>query len=159
MEIYLIRHAAAVPRTNAALDHARPLSQKGRDRFIQSVRTLAMLEVGLDRVFHSPWVRACQTADLLAPINSGDGVQTEGLARPPGASLLEELTGERIALVGHEPWMGELLGLLLLGEPEKGLLFHFKKGGVAHLSGLPSAGGCELKGLWGPSILRWGAPR
>ena len=62
--------------------------------------------------------------------------------------------GEKIALVGHEPWMGELLALLVLGEPEKGFLFHFKKGAVAHLTGMATAGGAELLSLTDPKVLR-----
>jgi phosphohistidine phosphatase len=159
MHLYLIRHAIAVPRADESLDHARPLTAKGRDRFEQSVQTLGELGVSLDRVYHSPWVRARQTAELLGPLSSGELVETEGLARSPSETLLEELRGESVALVGHEPWMGELLALLLLGEPDKGLLFHFKKGGVAHLEGIPSAGGCELLTLWDPKVLRMAAPR
>jgi hypothetical protein len=55
--------------------------------------------------------------------------------------------------------MGELLALLLLNEPDKGLLFHFKKGGIAHLTGIPSAGGAELLALWDPKAIRTAARR
>jgi phosphohistidine phosphatase len=154
MDIFLIRHAIAVPRNDVKLDHARPLTAKGRDRFAKSVKTLKKQGVSLDRVYHSPWVRARQTAELLAPINGGELVEVEGLAKSPDETLLSELRGERIALVGHEPWMGELLALLLLGEPEKGFLFHFKKGGMAHLQGVATPGGAELLSLSDPKVLR-----
>ncbi len=154
MHLYLIRHAIAVPRADESLDHARPLTAKGRDRFSRSVQTLETLGVKLDRVYHSPWVRARQTAELLGPIASGELVETEGLARSPDETLLEEIRGEHVALVGHEPWMGELLALLLVGERDKGLLFHFKKGSIGHLEGIASPGGCELHTLWDPKVLR-----
>ncbi len=155
MDIYLVRHAIAVPRSEDALDHARPLTPKGRDRFIQSVSALEARGVILDRVYHSPWVRARQTAELLAPINpSGTLVATDGLARPPTPALLGELEGRAVALVGHEPYMGELLALLLLDEAERGFVFHFKKGAVAHLAGRAIPGGAELHALWDPKTLR-----
>jgi phosphohistidine phosphatase len=63
------------------------------------------------------------------------------LARAPGRALLDELAGRRVGLVGHEPWLSELLALVLFGEPEQAEKFVLKKGSVAWLEGEPRAGG------------------
>jgi phosphohistidine phosphatase len=154
MHIYLVRHAAAVPRGEAIVDHARPLSPDGRKRFERAVKGLDRLGVRFERIYHSPWVRARQTAELMKPLLDGDFIETTELATTPGVKLLEQLAGERIAVVGHEPWMGELCALLLLGDTASGMLFPFKKGGVAHLEGVPAPAGCTLTEMLTPKLLR-----
>ena len=64
------------------------------------------------------------------------------------------LRGERIAAVGHEPWMGELCAWLVTGDPDLGDRFPFKKAGVAMLEGTPEPGGCALRAIWPPKTLR-----
>ena len=153
MELYLIRHAVAVPRGGDALDHARPLTEKGRSRFQEVVAGLESLGVSLARVYHSPWVRARQTAELMIPI-AEERVETERLTQTPDKKLLNELRGDPVALVGHQPWMGELLSLLTVGDVASGAQFRFKKGGVAHLEGAPTPGGCQLVALYPPKALK-----
>ncbi|MEM9191952.1 MAG: histidine phosphatase family protein [Myxococcota bacterium] len=154
MGIFLVRHAIAVPRGGDALDHARPLTAKGRSRFERTVDGLDRLGVSLESVYYSPWVRARQTAELLSPIVHGELIETDHLCAPPDAKLLKVLTGDHIALVGHEPWMGSLLALLVVGDAAYGAQFPFKKGGVAHLIGVPTAGGAELVAQYPPKVLR-----
>lgn len=153
MDLYLIRHAPAVPLGEAKFDNARPLSPKGRIRFSEVVDGLEELGTVIQRVYHSPWVRARQTAELLMPI-ADRAVETEGLAQSPSERLLEELEGDAIALVGHQPWMGQLAALLTTGDPALGTHFPFKKGAVAHLSGEPRAAGCALVSMMAPRALR-----
>jgi phosphohistidine phosphatase len=154
MEIYLVRHAVAVPRGGDALDHARPLTPKGRTRFEREVRGLFGLGIRFDRVYHSPWTRAAQTAELLQPVTKGEHVVTERLARTPDSTLLEEIRGTSVALVGHEPWMSELVSILLLGTSTHADRFKLKKGAVVHLEGDPRAAGCSLIGFYPPRPLR-----
>lgn len=154
MEIYLVRHAVAVPRGGDALDHARPLTPKGRSRFEREVRGLFSLGVRFDRVYHSPWTRAAQTAELLKPITKGERVETEHLAAPPGDALLAQLEGSSVALVGHEPWMSQLLSLLLFGSSTHADRFVLKKGGIAHLEGAPGPATCSLIAFYPPKPLR-----
>ncbi len=167
MEIFLVRHATAVTRASDALDHARPLSQKGRRRFEREVAGLDLLGVQLDHIYHSPWIRAVQTGELLEPLLDRNpdpdpdegGVSPgrtplEALAATPGDGLLGAVRGQRVALVGHEPWMGELMALLLLGDAASGALFPFRKGAIAHLRGVPTPGGTELLAFYPPRVLR-----
>ena len=158
MQLFLIRHAIAVERSEGLDDTARPLTEKGRRRFAMSVGGLERLKIQLDQVFHSPWLRAVQTAELLAPITVGRRQTTELLATDPGPSLLDLAgwfdSGSRIAFVGHEPWMGEFLSLCLTGTTEHGEALPFKKGAVAWLTGDPVPGGLELTAMLPPRPLR-----
>ena len=131
-------------------DAARPLTDEGRRRFARVAEQLAHAGVVFDRIYHSPKLRAVQTADLLRPLLAGEFEVTPLLAAPPDIELLHIL---RTALVGHEPWLSELCAYLILGE-RRGEMFVFKKGGVAHLEGLPSPGVMRLLALLPPRLLR-----
>src|SRR4030095_7417135 len=129
MELFVIRHAIAVPGSMRLADADRPLSPKGRKRFSEAVLGLQCLKVGFDRLYHSPWLRAVETAELLAPVLDGKAVSSPALARAPSQDLLDALDGRRVALVGHEPWMGELVAWLTTGAPPPGRAVSVKSGG------------------------------
>ncbi|MCG8425542.1 MAG: histidine phosphatase family protein [Proteobacteria bacterium] len=158
MEFVLIRHAIAVERSAQVQDAERPLSDRGVRRFTKAVRGLAHLGVHLDQVFHSPWLRAAQTAALLDPITRGKREATDLLIDEPDDRLLALAAGfgddARIGFVGHEPWMGELLSLCLTGVLSHADNLPFKKGGVAWLGGDPRAGAMALTALFPPRFLR-----
>src|SRR5262245_57759033 len=150
MDLFLIRHAAAVKRSPGREDAGRPLTGRGAERWRKSVLGLAALGVRVDRLLHSPWLRAVETAELAAPLLDGKSVVTEELASPPTAALLEQLKGKRVALVGHEPWLSQLLAWLLLDDREASSRFVLKKGSIAWLSGEPRPGKMELQALFPP---------
>ena len=155
MELLLIRHAIAVERAHDLPDAQRPLTERGIERFRREVRGLGRLDLTIDGALHSPWLRAAQTAELLAPINSGSIRVSERLADDPDHTLLDEIpTCTRFALVGHEPWMGELCSLMVLGTAELGDKFPFKKGGAALLEGDLVPGAMVLRALFTPKSLR-----
>ncbi|MCB9560246.1 MAG: histidine phosphatase family protein [Kofleriaceae bacterium] len=163
MELLVIRHALAVERAegaSAADDAARPLTSRGRRRFRDVVRGLQRLGFATDRVLHSPWQRAVETADLLEPLVDDDlddvRVATPHLAAPPRAELFALIAerGARVALVGHEPWLGQLVALLTVGAAEQGDTMPFRKGGVAWLEGSATPGGMQLRALLPPRVLR-----
>jgi len=159
MKLYLIRHAIAEEILPGQADDARPLSAKGIQRFKGVVRGLEELGIGFDRLYHSPKLRAVQTAELLVPLLEGETVVTPYLAAEPGLELLSSIAGESVALVGHEPWLGQLCTWLLTGRVSDSS-FALKKGGVALLEGPIEPGGMKLVGLWPPSLLRrLGKPR
>jgi phosphohistidine phosphatase len=155
MELFLVRHAIAVPQAEDLPDAARPLTDEGRKRFTQVARGLDRLGVRLDRVLHSPWTRAVETADLLARVLIGESAVEMGLAREPDADLVTRLAqGERVAAVGHEPWMSELLALLVTGNKTHAARFGFKKGQVAWLTGDAKPRGMALVASLPPRVLR-----
>jgi phosphohistidine phosphatase len=154
MELFLVRHAVAVERTADLPDAARPLTPEGTRKFARVVRGLDRLGVRFDRLVHSPWTRAVQTADLLYKLLDGESAIEPGLARAPDAALPSRLAGGRVAAVGHEPWLSELLSLLVTGARNHGERFAFKKGGVAWLEGQPRQRDMRLRAFLPPSVLR-----
>lgn len=153
MNLYVVRHAAALPADGAAgpeADAERPLSSRGRERFGGVVRALAGIGVRFARVEHSPLARAVQTAELCEPLLDGPRAASPALARSPSADLLASLTTDRTALVGHEPFVSELVALLCFGEARAGAGLRFSKGAVAWLEGEPTRGGMRLRAFWPP---------
>ena len=138
MDLLLIRHAAAVDRDAwTGADPDRPLTPEGASRFARGVRGLRRLGVRLDHVQHSPWRRATQTAELLAPLRRGPQSVASELAAPPTPVAAETLSracagASCAAWIGHEPWMTalftELTGVALEAT------FDWKKGGVVWLT-------------------------
>ncbi len=155
----MIRHAIAIERSPELPDPDRQLTDRGRRRFRQVVRGLRTLDLRVDRILSSPWRRAAETADLaLGLLRAGGAAEVAPhLAQPPGAELLAQIstTGvARVAVIGHEPWLGELCALLLHGERRLGEAIPLKKGGVAHLEGTATPGGMRLQALLPPRVLR-----
>ena len=120
-ELYLVRHAIAAERGDEWPDDTkRPLTQRGIVRFREVVRGLSSIGVEVDEIFTSPLVRAAQTAEILAAGLSGKPAIKRLDSLAPGhspAAVVTELAKHakrrRVALVGHEPDIGELTCHLL----------------------------------------------
>jgi phosphohistidine phosphatase len=153
MELWIVRHAAAVARNPGLEDSTRPLTPRGRKRWKKAVSGLEARGVSFDALYHSPWTRAVETAEPLARLLTGERVELTELAMPPDVALLERLRGERVAVVGHSPWLEELLSLLVSGSTGAAQNFVLKKGGVAWLEGEPRANGMQLRALLPPRVL------
>lgn len=149
MDLFLVRHAIAEERRAGLPDEQRSLTAKGRARFEGVVRRLEQTGISFDRVYHSPWLRAAQTAELLTPLLDGPLVVASGLAEPPQPAFFSALEGNRVACVGHEPWMSDAVALLTTGYPN-GSWLRFKKGAVAWLRGEPAPANMQLWALYPP---------
>ena len=159
-ELYLVRHAIAEERGDAWPDDTkRPLTARGITRFRRSARGLARFGVSLEVILTSPLIRARQTAEILAAAFDMRPhiVQIESLA--PGGSyqaVLSDLEKQskrsQIALVGHEPEIGELAARLAGSRHA----FEFKKGGICRVdvNVLPPAGPGTLHWFATPAMLR-----
>lgn len=158
MDLYLVRHAIAVDRRAMEADSERALTPVGRARFERAVGGLGRLGLVADQCWHSPWLRAAETAQLLRPVLRADPVVQPLLAAAPGKDLLHLLSKapprETLALVGHEPWLGELAAWLCFGDSALAGGFAIRKGGLLWLRGEPSAGGMALEAALKPSLLR-----
>ena len=136
-ELYLVRHAIAAERGDEwPDDNKRPLTVRGISRFKEAVRGLRHLDVELDEIWTSPLVRARQTADILAAGLGGKPMVKVLDALAPGqtpAAVVTQLArasrGGRLALVGHEPGLGELAAHLI-GAARS---LEFRKGGVGRI--------------------------
>ena len=159
-ELYLIRHGIAEERGDAWPDDTkRPLTKEGIDRLKKEARGLASIGVTFDIVLTSPLVRAKQTAEAIASaFNAKPSIVTiESLA--PGAShqailadLEKHARRKRLALVGHEPGLGELVARLIGARRPVEL----KKGAVCRvdIEALPPGGPGALRWLLTPKMLR-----
>jgi phosphohistidine phosphatase len=134
MNIHLIRHAEAIERSDAVTDEHRYLTQRGRSRFRNVAVSFKKLVGELDLIMSSPLVRAVQTADILAEKLRYEGEFLVSSELAPGFStrrlrdILASLPGAaEIALVGHEPDLGEVTRELLVTDSPCTL----KKGSVA----------------------------
>jgi phosphohistidine phosphatase len=164
MRVYLLRHGPAGSRDPSRWpdDAARPLSPRGRERTEEAVRGLARLEPAPTVILTSPLVRAEQTAKLLRQAYDGRKVSLESLdALAPGGSyraVLQRLvslgTNDAVFLVGHEPDLGKLAGVLSFGAPASSL--PLKKAGAVAVAfdGEVRAGAGRLRWFLPPRILR-----
>ena len=125
MLVLLMRHAQAAEQDADAYpdDSLRPLVPKGRRAQRRMSRQLVKAGLTPARVYSSPWLRAWQTARVVLR-ETGIGkelrIPCPALAAPPDVDALRAEIGETgadeiIGLVGHEPWMSGLAGLLLTG--------------------------------------------
>ena len=160
LELYLIRHGLAAERGDQYPDDSkRPLTSQGISRLRAEAKGLDQLGVSFGVLLTSPLVRARQTADTLAEHMKGKPpvVTTDALS-PAGAvaDVLREITRhakkERVALVGHEPNMGELAGRLIGAKAP----IEFKKGAVCRIDfeALPPKGTGMLRWFLTPRMLR-----
>ena len=162
MQLLVVRHAIAATHHSNEDDALRKLTPAGERKFRQVVRGLRTLGWRLDHVFASPWTRAARTAELLRPISGRQAIETDLLAQSPRAELLAliaESTGPQkprraVAVVGHEPWLGELVGWLAFGDGRHGEALELKKGGVVWLDGTAVPGGMSIRAILPPKILR-----
>jgi phosphohistidine phosphatase len=137
MQLFVIRHAEAVPQSPNSDDEARPLTDAGLRRFKRAARGMKRLGISFERLYHSPWLRAVQTANTLSSLAQEETIVTQHLAAAPSEELLQLLSGASVALVGHEPWLAELVAWMVLGNPENAHRFALKKGTVVWLEGPP----------------------
>ncbi|MBL8748604.1 MAG: phosphohistidine phosphatase SixA [Planctomycetes bacterium] len=135
MLIHLLRHGIAEDPGPGMRDEERALTEEGQRRIRRAAPAWSKVVSTPDIVFTSPLRRARETAVVFAEAVGflGDLRVEEALVpdAPPSlaASLLEAeaLSGcKSVALVGHEPHLGYLLGLVLTGHPRQPI--PFKKG-------------------------------
>lgn len=113
VRVYLVRHAKA-ERDAPGGDAARRLTSEGRARFFALAGALAQ-KIELSRIVTSPFVRARQTAEILAAATGAPIAENPDLApgRSTGRDILAwaKSEGAGVALVGHNPEMAEAVAL------------------------------------------------
>jgi len=151
LELYLLRHAHAGNASEwAGDDDLRPLSARGRQQARDLGRHLAGQAVAIDLLVSSPRLRARQTAELVA---EEIGVAV-GLDERLGGSLdvddlsivLDDLGGQRVMLVGHDPDFSELAAQL-----SGTMRLPLRKGALARID-------VSLPLQPGAGVLRWLLP-
>lgn len=164
MQLLVVRHAIAEDREDFVQtgkpDDLRPLTAKGKDKMRKNVRGLVKLVPEVTLLATSPLVRAKQTSELLLKGYRNTPEETLAALSPRGAKqdilawLQGQPTHDVIALVGHEPDLGELVTWLLSGKPDTWL--PLKKGGACLLQfeDQIAVGEADLHWLLTPAQLR-----
>jgi phosphohistidine phosphatase len=158
VDLLIVRHAPAFDRDAERWpdDCDRPLTDKGERSFRRAARGLARVTPRPSVVLASPCVRAWRTAELLAK-KAGwpdpeplDELRPESDAAKALAALASRAPTESVAIVGHDPLLGDLCGMLV-GSARVEL----KKGAVARLAVQSwRSGGATLRALLAPKVLR-----
>jgi phosphohistidine phosphatase len=165
MQLLVIRHAIAEDREDFAEsgrdDAERPLTRIGRRRMRRNSRGLRRVAPAITKIASSPYVRALDTAkivaeeldvkeeiaivDALTPDHMSEALLPFLSSLPPDAA---------VAIVGHEPHLGRLVTWLMTGSSESHVMF--KKGGACllDLGVRPASGSAIMHWLLTPGQLR-----
>ena len=141
MNLYIIRHAIAVDEgtSDYESDSERPLTDKGRKKMRQIAKGLRNLGIEFELILSSPYVRARETAEILADVFKmkkkiafSDNLIPMGNPELLITEVNEKYSVDSMAVVGHEPHLSGLVGLL--GAENGKIDVTLKKGGVCYLS-------------------------
>ena len=140
MNLYLMRHAIAAEADGNTEDSQRPLTEKGRGKLGKIVYNMEKLGLEFDVILSSPYLRTRQTAEVVADglnVRPENMLETENLTPFAFADkLVEEIKArdpvENLLLVGHEPFLSQLIGMLVAGDAS--LSIDMKKAGLCKLS-------------------------
>jgi phosphohistidine phosphatase len=167
LRVLVVRHGVAEDRQahskTGRPDATRRLTKPGRKKMRTAARGLTRLVARLDVLATSPLTRAIETGEILADrFGAVRPVRLPALA--PGRSLaqvmdwLREQGGRRpgavVALVGHEPHLGQMVSWMLTGLRES--FVPLKKGAACLLEFADEVKPARAKLLWAmrPSQLR-----
>ena len=142
MDLYLLRHAIAVPHGTPGFerDSERELTPKGAKKMRRAAEGMRVMELAFDIILSSPFARAKQTAEIVAEVFGAQKSLefTDSLAVGGDPEELIKLINTKyskiqsILLVGHEPSMSSLISLLLAGD--QSVAVTMKKGGLCKLT-------------------------
>jgi phosphohistidine phosphatase len=140
VKLLIIRHGPAGDpeewQREGRDDRIRPLTPKGKKEVRRAAAGLVRLVPTLELIATSPWTRALQTAEIVSKEYGCDIEEVEQLTSdhsPEDLSpwLRQRGAHEALALVGHEPHLGLLVGYLLTGRSTS--FVDLKKGGACLL--------------------------
>ena len=161
MLIVLFRHgpAGSADASRWPNDAQRPLTPKGEARTRAAAFGLKRLTGTIDLVVTSPFVRAASTAKILAAVTGCRRIETLDALAPGGsfrktlAAVVEHRGASVVALVGHEPDLGKLAGVLVFGAPSA---LPLRKAGACaiEVDGELQPGAGTLRWLLPPKVLR-----
>jgi phosphohistidine phosphatase len=141
VNLFFLRHGLAGEHgmTGFADDSLRPLTAKGKRQLRKISVAMDKMDLAIDLILSSPFVRAKQTAEIAAgKLKLKKRLAFADELKPGGdaGKLIQRLVAlkpapSNILLVGHEPDLSELIALLVTGKTD--VVFALKKGGLAKL--------------------------
>ncbi len=163
LKVLVIRHGIAEDRKafgrTGQPDSVRPLTKEGRRKMRGSARGLFHMMPRLDVIVSSPLARAVETAEIVGRQFDLRAGRLAALAPgKPGATVLGWLQDQPdrsvVALVGHEPDLGQFVSWALTGLRESFL--PMKKGGACLLEFRGEVKPARAKLIWAmrPAQLR-----
>ncbi|NJK69913.1 MAG: phosphohistidine phosphatase SixA [Microcoleus sp. CSU_2_2] len=145
VHLYLIRHGIAAEPEAYETDEERPLTKEGDRKTRKVAQRLYELEIQFDLILTSPLLRAKQTAQILQTVGLSTHIE-ESSALAPSEDIQnwlnwykqwQETSSHSLALVGHQPDLGNWAETLLCGRSQDALIL--KKAGIIGLI-LPETG-------------------
>ena len=132
--LHLVRHGEA---TSKEQNSERPLTESGAMGVEQIAAWLASTKLPVEQIRHTGKLRAQQTAEIFAQhlglpgrVTESPGLSPNDDVQPVADSLSRET--KSLMLVGHLPFMGRLVGCLVVGDPEQAVA-QFDAAGVVIL--------------------------
>jgi len=141
MNLYFLRHAIAADKPSwKGPDSDRPLTKEGIRKMKKAARGMRRLDLKIDWILSSPHRRAHDTAIIVAKelklkkkLRAWKSLAPDGDPKILTRHLaLDFRTWESVMLVGHEPYLTQLIGVLAAGSKE--IALELDKGGLAKLS-------------------------
>jgi phosphohistidine phosphatase len=159
--LYILRHGIALPHgTPGVADDDRPLTPEGEARMREVGEGLSRLDLKIERIVTSPLPRARSTADIVAdPLKLRGSIEEADVLRSgTGPAAIREWLNRRpearLMIVGHNPSLSDLIGLLVLDDPDAKVV-DLKKGGVGALVHDGNTGGhYQIEWVATPGLLR-----
>jgi len=140
MDLYILRHGIAAEKDPRRYpdDRDRPLTAEGQKKTLSIARRIKNLGMTFDVILSSPLARARQTAEITVSVlgcksklRFSEYLAPEGSKRALVQLLRRQKQRKRLLLVGHEPYLSELISTLLIGKT--GMPLELKKGGLCKL--------------------------
>ena len=120
-------------------DSERQLTLKGKRQLWQTAAAMKTMGLRFDLILSSPYLRAKQTAEIIAEslklkkqLGFANALAPDGSPKNLIGQLNElKPAPENVLLVGHEPYLSCLISLLTTGGTD--LMMDFKKSGLCKL--------------------------
>ena len=133
MNLYLIQHGLSLPEEK---DPGRPLSPEGEEQTRKIAEFLKSKKIRVDCLWHSPKLRAIQTARIISEsISCAEIHQRNDLSPLDSVSEFPhkiKSLNKNLMIVGHLPFLQKLAALLLTGTEDQKMI-SFKYSGVVCL--------------------------
>lgn len=138
MKLFLLRHETAEDHALAKSDHARKLTGKGKtNAFNRATKFRDKLDK-VDVIVTSTAARALETAEIYAQVlgKSKELVKSDAFTPDKRVRDVMKALGDfknygEIILVGHGPWIEQLISLFICGTPDANI--RMKKGALARI--------------------------
>jgi phosphohistidine phosphatase len=141
MNIFILRHGIALERDDwkGKDDSLRPLTREGEKQLQKISRALKKMKLEFDLILSSPYARAKTTAEIVADklkLKKRLKLSEALIAEGEPEQVVNEITAlkpppEYLLLVGHEPYLSQLISQLISGDA--GMNIDFKKAGLCRL--------------------------